>query len=157
MARTRAGWLGFLWVVSMGCKPGMLPDSTVEATSENKEIAAVVELYRKALETRDPAQVLRLVSAEYFEDMGTADPSDDYNFDGLRQHMAEDMARVQALRVSVRLIRVEIDGDRAYCDYRFQTRSLAGFPAGDQWITRTDDNRLSFRRESGRWMIVSGL
>ena len=149
--------LVWVLVVAAGCTPTMLPDSSVENTAENREIADVVEAYRKALETRDSANVLKLVSAEYFEDGGTADPTDDYNFNGLKQHLEDDMAKVQAMRVSVKLLRVDVDGNRAFADYRFQTRALVGFPSGDQWVTRTDDNRLSFHREGTRWMIVAGL
>jgi ketosteroid isomerase-like protein len=157
MAGIRWGLWIAAWMLVVGCKPTMLPDSTVENTAENREIAEVVEAYRKALESRDTSNVLKLVSAEYFEDAGTADPTDDYNFNGLKQHLDEDLTKIQAVRVTVRLLRVDVDGDRAYADYRFQTRALVGFPAGDQWVTRTDDNRLSFRREGGRWMIVAGL
>jgi ketosteroid isomerase-like protein len=144
-------------VAAWGCKPSLLPDSSVESTLQNRELAAVVDQYRRALEKKDIEAVLNLASAEYFEDSGTADPSDDYNFDGLRQHLTDDLARVQVLRMSVRLHRIEADGDRAYVDYRFQTRALLSFPSADQWMTKTDDNRLSLKRESGRWRIVSGL
>jgi hypothetical protein len=149
---------GLLCAVALaGCKPTLLPGSSVENTPENREINDVVEAYRRGLESREAPSILKLVSAEYFEDNGTSDPSDDYNFDGLKQHLTDDLAKIQAMRMSVRLLRVEVDGDRALADYRFQTRSLVGLPSGDQWMTKTDDNRLSFKREGGRWMIVAGL
>lgn len=135
----------------------MIPGTYVENTTENREVADAVETYRQALESRDDKRVLRLVSSEYFEDNGNSDPVDDYDFNGLQQHMQDDFKRVAQLKVSVRLLRVVVDGDRAHADYRFQVRSLVTFPAGDQWLTRTEDNRLSFRRESGSWKIVAGL
>lgn len=140
-----------------GCKPTMLPGTAVEATPEHRSLATAVEVYRKALESKDVNAVMELVSAEYFEDGGTADPSDDYNYDGLKQHLTDDLSRVQVLRVSVKLQDLGIDGDRGFVDYRFQVRSLVSLPAQDQWITKTDDNRLSFRREGGKWRIVAGL
>ncbi|MEW5851118.1 MAG: nuclear transport factor 2 family protein [Myxococcota bacterium] len=146
-----------LLALTTGCKPTLIPNSDVESTPRNRELADVMENYRKALESKDVNAVLALVSTEYFEDNGTSDPSDDYNFEGLRQHLTEDLQRVQALRVSIRMRRVEVDGDRAQVDYRFQTRALVSFPSQEQWITKTDDNRISLRREGGRWRIVAGL
>jgi hypothetical protein len=152
----KAGWVALLCVV-VGCKPTLLPGTFVENTTENREIADAVEGYRRALESRDSKKVLALVSAEYFEDNGTSDPTDDYDYNALQQHLDDDLKRIQAMRVTVRLLRVNVDGDRAFADYRFQVRSLVTLPAGDQWMTRTEDNRLSFRREYNRWRIVAGL
>jgi len=142
--------------VTVGCKPGYLPDSPVEATPQNKELARVVDGYRQAMETRKWENVMPLVSQDYFEDNGTSDPSDDYDFNGLSQRLKDDLSKVQVLKMTTRLHQVEVDGDRAYVDIRFQTRSLVSFPAGEQWITRTDDNRLTLRREGGRWLILAG-
>lgn len=152
-----AGLAAVAVVFGVGCKPGVIPGTYVENTAENREIAGAVEKYRKALETRSSEAVLKLCSEEYFEDNGTADPSDDYDFKGLNQHLADDMARIKALRVSVRVLRVNVDGDRAWADYRFQIRSLVDYPSGAQWMTRTEDNRLTFRREARTWKIVAGL
>lgn len=145
-----------LMVALSGCKPGYLPDSAVEATPQNKEIARVVDEYRRAMESLDVDKVLRMCSPEYFEDNGTADPTDDYDFNGLSQRLKDDTSKVKVLKMSIRFNVIDVDGDRAYVDFRFQTRSLVSFPAGEQWITRTDDNRLTLRRENGKWLILAG-
>jgi hypothetical protein len=147
----------FLGLSAGGCSKSYITGTAVEDTRENREMAGVMERYRQALETKDVNALLALCSTEYFEDNGSSDPSDDYSFDGLKDRLTEDLAKVQVLRVSIKMRDVRVDGDRAWVDYRFQTRSLVGYPSGDQWTTKTDDNRMSFRREGGKWRIVAGL
>src|SRR5690348_15929880 len=97
-------WRGGLAVVLLwacmwatGCKGTQIPGTSMENTPDNREVADAVESYRRAMETRNVDNILKLCSTEYFEDGGTSDPSDDYSYSGLGQHLKTDLERIQAL------------------------------------------------------------
>ena len=59
------------------CVPPRIPGTEIEDTSENRAVYEVIREYGAAMQRKDAAAVLALVSADYFDDAGTPDPSDD--------------------------------------------------------------------------------
>ena len=60
-----------------GCAQTLIPNTDVPDTAENREIVDFVEEYRHAVEERNPAGILRLVSERYFDDNGTPGADDE--------------------------------------------------------------------------------
>lgn len=152
-----------LGVVAAGCKPDLLPNTTIEDTSQNRAIAEFVGKYQQAVETRSAEQVLSLVAEDYYEDLGTVDPQDDYGIERLADELAESFAHTKAIHLELFLQNVSHDKERDLyaVDYRYNQRALLTFDSGDQWITHTDVNRIVLRprgesTEDG-FVIVSGL
>lgn len=155
--------LGAGLFAGVGCKPSLLPNTTIEDTAENRAIADFVLQYKRAVEARSPEQVLSLVAEDYFEDMGTVDPKDDYGVEKLEERLAETFAHSKAIHLEMFLQNVARDEKKELfaVDYRYNQRALLSFEAGDQWITNTDVNRLVLRQRGDDiddgFVIVSGL
>src|SRR5574341_1538166 len=101
-----------------------IPGTEIDDTRDNRAIMGVIDAYRKAFEARDAAAALALVSADYFDDAGTGDASDDLDRDQLARALPETLARLPAVKLELAVTRVDVDGDRAsaylYHDSRYR-------------------------------------
>lgn len=150
------GWM--LLLASGGCAHSMIEGTQVPDTEENREIVQVLRQVREALERRDSAALMALVSTKYFEDNGTPDPRDDYGYVELRDKIMKDsMSVAQEVYLSFELHDVVVREDYAYADIRYATRTRIDLPAGRVWDSFRDFDRLEFVREQGQWRIISGL
>ena len=141
------------------CQASYLPNTKIDASDENRAIYKVMMSYRAAMEARDVDGVLSLASSKYYENAGTTETDeDDYGYDELRQQVAQLLSdNVLAVRYHVLLTNIDVDGDRATCDYEY--RAQFKFVEGGQegWAQRADFNRLDLVREEEGWKIVAGL
>lgn len=146
-------------VFLIGCGPGMIEGTEIEATDTNVDIYDAVERYRKAIEERDVEALFSIVSREYFENSGTTDSQqDDYGFDVLREKVLPVLRdNIKKVRVDLRVTEIKVKGDRAEAEFEYFTRFLYSEAGKDGWVTRNDFDRLEFVREDGSWKIVSGL
>ncbi len=140
------------------CAHQMIPGTQVRDTDENREVYAVLAELQRALSARDGAAVLALVSPTYFEDNGNADPRDDYGYNELRDHvLPESFAATAEMFVAFEVHAIEVAGDRALADIRYDSRARLQLPSGSLWDSHREFNRVVFSREQGAWRIVSGL
>lgn len=150
-----------------GCKPRLLPGTTVEDTAENRRLVEFVAAYEQAIERRSADSVVALCAPDYFEDNGTVDQGDDYGADELKALLEADFAKTKEIQLEILVQNVsEPEGAKeplVYLDYRYKQRALVSLPAGDKWITTSDVNRLVLREDdeadeaTSRYQIVSGL
>ena len=66
---------GLLLSLGLGCASSRIPNTDVPDTSENRDVVAFCERYRRAVESRDARALLAMASPRYFEDGGTPDGS----------------------------------------------------------------------------------
>lgn len=139
------------------CSVHRIDGTDVADTRENREVFAVVQGYADALQRRDAAALLALVSPDYFDNAGTADPADDLDFARLEQTLPGDLAKLESLRVQVQVRRITVDGETAVAElwsdgwYRIQTPQ-GPVPRRDQ-----DLHRMKLVHRDGAWKIVAGL
>ncbi len=139
------------------CATHRIPGTDVTDTEENRAIYAVVKGYSEALQRRDAAALLALVSPEYFDNGGSADPADDLDFARLEQSLPADLGRLESLRVEIQVRNIVVDGGTAVAElwsdgwYRIQTPQGI-VPRRDQ-----DLHRMRLARIDGAWKIVGGL
>ncbi len=162
MSKTRIYMFGLaafslLAVASTACKPALLPGTEIEDTEDTRAVYDVLEAYQAGVEKRDADAVLALVHPEYFETAGTEDPADDYGYEELKLHLRDDFERSLVIRLDLHLKQIEVEDDQARVTYRYQSRSQVNFPAGEQWVTKTDVNMMKLRRVDESWKIISGL
>jgi len=175
MVKHRFGQLGFVgarWglaavlcalVISVGCKPELLPNTDIEDNGQNKAVVDFVEEYRKAMESRQSDEVLQLVAEEYFEDMGTEDQKDDYGIERLRERLTGNFEHTEALQLKVYVQKIEHEGEdeRIAVYYHYLQRALLAMPAGKEWVSHSDRNRLVLKKRgdnySDGFLILSGL
>jgi len=139
------------------CAAHRIDGTDVVDTPDNRAVFGVVQAYAEALQRRDAAGMLALVSPDYFDNAGTADPADDMDFARLEQTLPTDLARLESLRVDIQVRRIVVEDDSAIAEiwsdgwYRIQTPQGV-VPRRDQ-----DLNRMKLARRDGAWKIISGL
>lgn len=143
------------------CKPALLPGTSLEDTPANREVIAFMERYRTAVESRSADNVLKLVATDYWEDNGTPDQRDDYGIEKLQRDLAERLSHTRAIHLELRVQHIEPDDAKLRVDYRYLQRALLALPAGEEWVSHSDVNRLVLRRKSATegadFEIVAGL
>lgn len=150
-------------ILVSGCKPDLLPGTNIEDTSENRAVVEFVEEYRTAVESRSAEAVLNLVADDYFEDQGTATDEDDYGIEKLREDLDTHFkhADVIQLKVEVQHISYYPEKELVHVYYRYLQRAHLKLPAGNQWVTDSDTNRLVLRQQgmspADGLVIISGL
>jgi len=99
---------GLLLSLGLGCASSRIPNTDVPDTSENRDIIAFCERYRRAVETRDARALIAMASPHYFEDGGTPDGSDDYGLDGLQRLLTAWADEVNEVRYEIRYRRIGV-------------------------------------------------
>ena len=158
----------YLWIIlflssslllATGCQRGVIANTDIPDTEENREVYGVVMAYKRALEARDVDALLPLISRKYLENNGTTNISrDDYGYPRLREAVLPTLSEnVKAIQYQVIMNRIEVDGDSAWASYEYfyHFKFVEGGKEG--WETKNDFNRLELTREEGSWRIVGGL
>lgn len=142
----------------LGCKPSLIPDTQISDTPENREILAMVERYRQAMEKRDIASLKALVSDRYYENASsTGDQSDDWGFPDLDRVVEEVGGAVKTCTYDIRVTDIRVEGDRAEVVYEFTWNFQYSDGEQDGWSRKTDVNRISLLKDDGVWRFVAGM
>lgn len=150
-------------LASPACKPDLIAGTEVEDTAENREILTFLTRYQAAMQAKNANDILSLCAADYYERNGNDDPKDDYNRDGLKVKLEEHFARTKEIILEMYVQKVEQNSERYIgVTYRYNTRALVTFPAGDKWITATEVNKIILRpiddeKDELHYRIMSGL
>jgi hypothetical protein len=140
------------------CGPGYIRGTKIEATPEKQELANLVERYRVAVEQRDMDALQQLAATEYYENGSTTeDPADDYDYNGLVKLLHDLKDRLKAVKYQIDIEDIQVLGETAQVDYQYRSQFLYTTGDQDHWETANDRNRLTFKKESGQWRIVSGM
>lgn len=144
---------------STGCATRYIPNTDVVDSKENREVVKFCEIYRRAVEERDVGQILSMVSANYYEDGGNVDPTDDMDFAGLRDWLKGSFQDTRAIRYEIRYRRVEKgERNRWYVVYTFSASyKIPGLKTDEEWHHTVADNRLELEREGESFKIVAGM
>lgn len=147
-----------LGVLATACGPRFVKDTDIEYTKEKQQIANLVEAYRTALTNRDTSKLRSMVSRNYFENGSTtSDPNDDYGYEGLLRLMEDLKTQVKEVRYGIDIKAIEIYKKTATVDYEYDAQYLYSTGPEERWAHRIDRNRLTFRKEGGKWLIIGGL
>ncbi len=144
------------------CNKKMIPNTTVEDTEENREIVAVIDKYRQALENRDVDTLVSMASPKYFDNAGTpAKPDDDYDYTGLRAFLEDRFKLLESVKVDIFVKNIEFPegftSPRAHVDLQFLSRYQMALPAGSKWASNDERVRIVLVREPSGWYVLSGM
>jgi hypothetical protein len=131
----------------------------IRRTTENEQIIKRVEQYRLAVEQQDAGKLVSMASPEYWEDSGTPTGGDDYGYDKLRSVLAGRFQSASSVRYSMRYMKVNRRGDRAYVDILIDASySLKDARGRDIREDKRDQNQLVLKWDENRraWMFLSG-
>lgn len=151
-----------LWVAAalaslVGCGNQLIPNTDVPDTQANREAVEFVEEYRHAVESHNPASILRLVSQSYYDDNGTPASTDDVDYERLQEQLGRWTSDVLDVRYEMRYRRVSVYPERVFVDVTYTGSFKVRTAEGERWERRLADNRIELVREDGALRIVSGL
>jgi len=153
-----------LTILIGGCKPKILPLSSIYDTKENKAILKFMDLYKIAVEKHETSAILDLVAADFYEKNGSENPKDHYDREGLVQKLEESIKRIKKVRLNYHVQYVkQIPGTKKYeVIYFFVEHALVKLPNDKtDWMSVRDVNRLLIRQKGRKlargFEILSGL
>lgn len=148
----------FLATSLMACAHAKIRNTDIDDTQDNRDVLALVEEYKKAVESLDPDAVLALVSPDFYEDNGNTDSADDYDLKGLKSNLREMFGRTKTMQLVLRVDAVEVAKDSAFAELYYELRAHNEYPSGTKWDTASDRTRLQLvRAPGGPWRIVAGI
>ena len=141
-----------------GCAGHFIPNTDVEDTDYNRKVIDFCEEYRKAVERRNTALLLKLAHPSYYEDGGNIDTSDDLDYAGLKVYLEDKFRLTKAIRYEIRYRRVGSGRKQVvFVDFTYSASYKIPTSAGDIWRRRVADNRLELVPHGETFRIVSGM
>jgi hypothetical protein len=102
------------------CQPPLIPNTDVEDTDDNRRVIEFCETYRKAVERRDIPRLMKMAHADYYENGGTIDTSDDMDRQQLEEYLETKFSDTRGIRYEIRYRRIGAGRhDVVYVDYTF--------------------------------------
>jgi hypothetical protein len=146
-------------VILSRCGSGMLGDSKVPDTEENRAVYELMLEYKDALQKRDADHILALVSRDYLENGSTTDSTaDDYGYQELAEEVLPKLLNnVKAIQFEFRPQAIDIIGDHANVQFEYTTHFLYSEGGRENWHSKNDLNEWSLIRTPDGWRILSGL
>ena len=148
-------------LVSSACKPGLLPQSSVPDTKENRAVKEFLDTYKSATECRSVDGIMDLVAPDFFEGLHSEESRDKYGYSELRTKLQNTFAKIDTLTLSYHIQKIERKENLFFVYYYFVQRALVSYPSEPEWVTVTDVNRMVLRMKgkqiSDGFEILSGI
>lgn len=140
------------------CSHDYIPNTQVDDSDFNRQVIAFCEDYRRAVEKRNIATLLRLADPKYYEDGGNVDTSDDLDYAGLKDYLETQFRETRAIRYEIFYRDVTIGRqNQVFVDYTYSASYKVPSKSGDVWRRRVADNRLELVRDGEKFRILSGM
>jgi hypothetical protein len=142
----------------LGCSKAYIPNTDVEDNAQNRDIVLFCERYRHAVEDKNVAQLLKLMSPSYFEDGGNTKNEDDADFDKIREFLTGDFLHTGGVRYEIRYRRITTtETNHIYVDYTYAAAWKVPGTKAEEWHHKVADNRLDLVRDGDSFKIVGGM
>lgn len=150
--------LAFVILAAAGCSKTYIPNTDVEDSGINREVIQVCEKYRHAMEDRDVAQLVKLMSPGYFEDGGNTKNDDDADYDKIRSFLTGDFLKTSGVRYEIRYRRVTFtETNHVFVDFTYAAAWKLPGVKNDEWHHKVADNRLDLIRDGDSYKIMAGM
>jgi len=149
--------LTLLFAVCTGCGTQNIPNTHVEDTEANRQVLDFVEVYRDAVQKRDSAQLLRLASKDYFDDMGTPSGDDDIDYEALEVGLRRVREEVLSARYQISYRAITRTSDRVLVDLLYTGWFRIETPDGPRWRRRLEPHRIVLAQQDDDYKIMSGM
>lgn len=157
-ARLSAPVLAFGALALSGCSKSYIPNTDVEDTSANRKVVKFCEEYRHAVEEKNGAKILSMVSPRYFEDGGNTRDEDDLDYEGLKQFLTTNFVKADGIRYEIRYRKVSFEpSSKVHVDYTFSASWRIPGSKGEEWKHKVEDNRLELIPDGEGYKILAGL
>jgi hypothetical protein len=143
---------------ALACSKAYIPNTDVEDTKENQDVIKFCEVYRHAMEDRNVAQLLKMMSPGYFEDAGNAKAEDDADYEKIREFLTTDFLHTMGIRYEIRYRRVTFtETKHIYVDYTYAAAWKIPGVEKEEWHHTVADNRLDLVRDGETYKILAGM
>jgi hypothetical protein len=141
-----------------GCARSFIPNTDVEDTSDNRHVIQFCEEYRHAMEDKNVAQLLKMMSPGYFEDGGNTKNEDDADYDSVRSFLTGDYLKTSGIRYEIRYRRVTFtETHHVFVDYTYAGAWKVPGVKKEEWHHQVADNRLDLIHDGEGFKIVGGM
>lgn len=142
----------------LGCSKQYITNTDVEESDFNRRVIEFCEKYRRAVEHRNVAMLLKLAHPSYYEDGGSVDTSDDLDYAGLAQYLEGRFRQTRGIRYEIRYRGVSLGRKRkVFVDFTYSASYKIPTADGEVWRRRVADNRLELVPEGENFRIVAGM
>lgn len=140
------------------CAQQLIPNTELEDTEENRNLIEFCEVYRHAVEHRDIDKLLSLAHADYYEDGGNVDATDDLDYAGLKAYLESEFVRARAIRYEIRYRSIERN-ERNGWDVAYTYSASYKLPEGEReiWHREVADNQLVLVASGDSYKILAGM
>lgn len=163
----------FSMFLTVSCNKKMIKGTNIEETPDSKEILTVFGYYLKGFKEQNPEIFLEYVSKEYYDTNGTDEADDDVDYDKLVEILNSDsyhsLEKVSITAIIKDLFFLNEDESKAeliyFYEVRFKMKSSLPHTEENAFIQPdgmtnqklSENNKMKFIKEDGKWKIVSGL
>jgi len=141
-----------------GCAKTYIPNTDVEDVGENRKVVLFCEQYRHAVEDKNVTQLLKMMSAAYFEDGGNTKSEDDADYDRIREFLTGDFLQTGGIRYEIRYRRITFkQTNHVYVDYTYAAAWKIPGAKTDEWHHKVADNRLDLIRDHDSYKSLGGM
>jgi hypothetical protein len=153
-----AALLGLSLCALGGCAHHYIPNTDVEDSDFNRGVIEFCEQYRRAVERRNTAWLMKVADPSYYEDGGNVDASDDLDYAGLKDYLDQKFNQTRAIRYEIHYRRVSRGRkDTVLVDYTYSASYKIPTARGDVWRHRVADNRMELVRDGENFRILAGM
>lgn len=140
------------------CSQQLIPNTDLEDTEENRRLVEFCELYRHAVEHRDIDKLLSLAHADYYEDGGNVDATDDLDYAGLKAYLESEFVRARAIRYEIHYRQIARN-ERNGWDVAYTYSASYKLPDGERevWHREVADNQLVLIPSGDSYKILAGM
>lgn len=147
-----------LAVSTLACSKAYIPNTDVEDTTQNREVILFCEKYRHAMEDKNVAELLKMMSPGYFEDAGNAKTEDDADYEKIREFLTTDFLHTMGVRYEIRYRKVTFtETKHIYVDYTYAAAWKIPGVEKEEWHHTVADNRLDLVRDGDSYKILAGM
>jgi hypothetical protein len=150
--------LPFALAAATSCSQQLIPNTDLEDTEENRSLVEFCELYRHAVEHRDIDKLLSFAHADYYEDGGNVDATDDLDYAGLKAYLEAEFVRARAIRYEIHYRQVARN-ERNGWDISYTYSASYKLPDGEHevWHREVADNQLVLVASGDTYKILAGM
>ena len=145
-------------LAAASCSQQLIPNTDLEDTEENRRLVEFCELYRHAVEHRDIDKLLSFAHADYYEDGGNVDATDDLDYAGLKAYLEAEFVRARAIRYEIHYRQVARN-ERNGWDVVYTYSASYKLPDGERevWHREVSDNQLVLVASGESFKILAGM
>jgi hypothetical protein len=141
-----------------GCSKTYIQNTDVEDNSENRKVVLFCERYRRAVEEKDIASILKMASPRYYEDGGNTNVEDDIDYAGLKDYLSQTFLKTNAIRYEIRYRKITTTERKdIYVDYSYSASYRIPGTKNEEWRHAVADNRLVLVPDGEGFRIISGM